>query len=83
MEGILARMQDLGLVDRQRMEQDQRRVQVSLTEQGQSLVDQLTPLSEETYRELEAELGRDFIAKLYSQLDRLLDVLGPGEPVDS
>ena len=79
MAGMLARMEDLGLVDRKRMEQDQRRVLVSLTSKGTSLVEQVTPLSEQAYRELESELGRDFVAALYEQLDRLLTVLGPVE----
>jgi len=79
MAGILARMQDLQFVDRQRMETDQRRVRVSLTRRGRTLVEQLTPLSEAAYRQLEAELGHDEVARLYEQLDHLLAALRPGE----
>lgn len=80
MAGMLARMEDLGLVERKRMEQDQRRVLVSLTSKSRMLVEQVTPLSEQTYQELESVLGRDFVAALYEQLDQLLAVL---EPIES
>jgi homoprotocatechuate degradation regulator HpaR len=82
MAGMLARMEDLGLVDRKRMEQDQRRVLVSLTPKSKALVEQITPLSEQTYRELEDTLGADFIDALYGQLDRLLQVLEPVEALE-
>lgn len=82
MAGMLARMEDLGLVDRKRMEQDQRRVLVSLTSKSRALVEQITPLSEQTYRELESALGRDFIAALYGQLDQLLQALEPVEALE-
>jgi homoprotocatechuate degradation regulator HpaR len=79
MAGILARMEDLGLVSRKRLEQDQRRVRVSLTPSSKALVEQITPLSRQKYQELEAELGCDSIAALYAQLDRLLERLPPLE----
>lgn len=82
MAGMLVRMEDLGLVDRKRMEQDQRRVLVSLTPRGKALVKQITPLSEETYQELEGLLGSDFIADLYAKLDLLLQTLEPIETSD-
>jgi homoprotocatechuate degradation regulator HpaR len=82
MAGMLARMEDLGLVDRKRMEQDQRRVLVSLTPQGLALVERITPLSEEAYQALEARLGRDAVAALYEQLDQVLAVLEPGDSDD-
>lgn len=82
MAGMLARMEDLGLVDRKRMEQDQRRVLVSLTSKSKALVEQITPLSEQTYHELEGMLGRDFITALYGQLDQLLQALEPVEALE-
>jgi homoprotocatechuate degradation regulator HpaR len=82
MAGMLSRMEDMKLVDRRRMEQDQRRVLVSLTAKGTAMVEQITPLSEQTYRELESLLGPDFVSTLYEQLDRLLDVLEPMEGSD-
>lgn len=82
MAGILARMEDLVLVNRQRMPQDQRRVLVSLTPKGKGLVERLMPLSRQTYQELEEELGREFVATLYTQLDRLLATLKPPQAHD-
>lgn len=82
MAGMLSRMEDMKLVDRKRMEQDQRRVLVSLTAKGKAMVEQITPLSEQTYRELEGVLGQDFVSTLYEQLDRLLAVLEPMEGSD-
>lgn len=82
MAGMLSRMEDMKLVDRRRMEQDQRRVLVSLTAKGTAMVEQITPLSEQTYRELETLLGQDFVSTLYEQLDRLLAVLEPMEGSD-
>lgn len=82
MAGMLSRMEDMKLVDRKRMEQDQRRVLVSLTAKGKAMVEQITPLSEQTYRELEGVLGQEFVSTLYEQLDRLLAVLEPMEGSD-
>lgn len=75
MAGILARMQELGLVDRVRMPRDQRRVLVSLTASSRALLAQITPRIESTYRELEALLGREFLDSLYAQLDHLARTL--------
>jgi len=74
--GILARMDDLGLVLRERLDHDQRRVRVSATAKGRSLAAELAPSIEATYRELEAQLGPDFIAQLYATLDQVVTRLG-------
>lgn len=70
--GILARMDDLGLVKRERFENDQRRVLVSVTEKGQQLAAELAPRIEATYEQLEAEIGPAFSDALYKSLDQLL-----------
>lgn len=77
MAGVLSRMQDMGLIVRERMEKDQRRLLVSLTKESKALIAQMTPLIEATYRELEEKLGRDEIDALYGQIDRLLQALAP------
>lgn len=77
MAGMLARMEDLGLVQRERLKHDQRRVRVSLTRKSKALAAQVAPLIEQTYRDIEDRLGRDFIEALYGELDRLLQVLEP------
>lgn len=73
--GILARMDDMGLVQRVRLEHDQRRVMVSVTDKGQTLAAELAPQIEDTYAQLEADIGEDFAQVLYQTLDRLLSKL--------
>ncbi len=70
--GILARMDDMGLVRRERLEHDQRRVMVAVTEKGQALAVELAPQIEDTYAELEALIGKEFAQELYQTLDQLL-----------
>lgn len=73
--GILARMDDMGLVQRERLEHDQRRVMVSVTDKGQTLAAELAPQIEDTYAQLEADIGEEFAQELYQTLDRLLSKL--------
>lgn len=70
--GILARMDDMGLVQRERLEHDQRRVMVSVTDKGEALATRLAPQIEATYAQLEADIGKEFAQEIYSTLDRLL-----------
>ncbi len=73
--GILARMDDLGLVRRERLPHDQRRVLVSVSPAGMALAKQLAPRIEANYRALERELGTELTGELYQMLDRLIDTL--------
>jgi len=70
--GILVRMEDLGLISRQRMRSDQRRVLISLTDQAQDLLDQLVPLMNQQYHNLEQAWGRDLLRQAYALADSLL-----------
>ena len=74
--GILARMDELGLVLRERFANDQRRVSVSVSSKGVELASQLAPRIEATYKELEAVIGPTFALDLYRTLDLLLEKLG-------
>jgi homoprotocatechuate degradation regulator HpaR len=74
--GVLARMDELGLVQRERMAGDQRRVMVSLTLRSRTLAQQMAPRIEATYRELEAHLGSELMERSYATLDELLARLG-------
>jgi homoprotocatechuate degradation regulator HpaR len=74
--GVLARMDDLGLVVRKRLDHDQRRVRVSLTPKSRGLAQRMAPHIEATYAAIEAELGPEFIGRLYGALDDLLARLG-------
>lgn len=74
--GILARMDDLGLVERERMPHDQRRVAVTVTGRGEALAAQLAPQIEATYGALESQIGAERSAQLYHLLDELAVRLG-------
>jgi len=78
--GVLARMQQLGLVVRRRMPHDQRRVRVSLTPRARALAARMAPQIEATYRRIEQRLGSDFSARFQQMLDRLLTTLEPFAP---
>jgi len=79
--GILARMDELGLVQRERFPNDQRRVLVSASAKGVDLAAELAPRIESTYKELEAVIGQSFARDLYSTLDLLLKKLGVSETI--
>lgn len=83
MAGILARMEGLGLVTRERLDHDQRRLRVSLTAESHALAARLAPDIEATYRQIEERMGTQFIAACYTMLDELIERLGPGQaPAD-
>lgn len=75
--GVLARMDDLGLVRRERLEHDQRRVRVSLTNQSEQLIEKIAPQIEAVYQQLEARIGRDVFERTYALLDELIEAMGP------
>lgn len=58
MAGVLARMEEMGLVERKRMATDQRRVIVSLAPTGDRLIDDIAPLIERQYQLIEAAYGK-------------------------
>lgn len=74
--GVLARMDDLGLVRRERLAEDQRRVRVSLTTKSRSLAATMAPQIEAVYAAIESHIGADFIDRFYATLDELIEMLG-------
>lgn len=74
--GVLARMDDLGLVSRERVAHDARRVRVSLTERSRALAAAMAPEIEATYAAIEARVGGEFIQGFYRTLDELIQLLG-------
>ncbi len=78
--GVLARMDDLGLVTRARLPHDARRLRVSLTERSQTLVTRMAPLIDATYQRIEAHIGHDFIERFYATLDELIVLLADPPP---
>lgn len=71
--GILARMDELGWVRRERFANDQRRVLVSVSDEAEKLAARLAPQIEAIYQELEARIGPSFARDLYRTLDLLID----------
>ncbi|HNT38070.1 MAG TPA: homoprotocatechuate degradation operon regulator HpaR [Rubrivivax sp.] len=73
--GVLARMDDLGLVTRKRLGHDARRLQVALTPKGRALARRLAPRIEAIYAEIEAGIGSEFARDFYRALDTLIQRL--------
>jgi homoprotocatechuate degradation regulator HpaR len=73
--GVLARMQNMGLIDRQRFDNDQRRVRVSLSARSRALAERLAPQIEAVYAEIEARVGTQFTGQMYAMLDQLIALL--------
>ena len=75
--GVLARMEEVGLVRRRRVAHDQRRVRVSLTPRSRALAARMAPQIEAVYARVEGLLGEEFCERLYATLDDVLAKLGP------
>ena len=75
MAGVLARMEELGLVARRRLPHDQRRVRVSLTARARAMAARMAPQIDATYRRIEQRVGAEFSARLQQSLDQLLATL--------
>jgi homoprotocatechuate degradation regulator HpaR len=73
--GVLARMEELNLVGRERLEHDQRRVLVSLTAHSRALAARMAPQIDAVYADIEGELGPKATQRLYSALDTLIATL--------
>jgi homoprotocatechuate degradation regulator HpaR len=77
--GVLARMDEQGLVKRERMANDLRRVRVTLTAKSRARAETMAPLIEAAYREIERRLGAAEFEAFVAGLDRVIAGLGPGE----
>jgi homoprotocatechuate degradation regulator HpaR len=76
--GVLGRMDEMGLVQRERFDNDARRVLVTLTPKSQALAQGLAPRIEALYAEIEALVGPEFTQSFYQALDTLIARLGDG-----
>ncbi|NTV69459.1 MAG: homoprotocatechuate degradation operon regulator HpaR [Azonexaceae bacterium] len=72
MTGVLSRMEEMNLVTRERMPEDQRRVIVRLTPKSEQLVSELGPLIVEQYKVIEKAFGAELIKELYEVMDRVI-----------
>ncbi|MEL0131672.1 MAG: homoprotocatechuate degradation operon regulator HpaR [Betaproteobacteria bacterium] len=73
--GILARMDETQLINRERFANDQRRVLVTVSKKGKKIAATLGPKIEATYKQFESEVGRQLSKNLYETLDTLLKKL--------
>ena len=72
MAGVLARMEELGLIERARMPGDQRRVAVRLSAKGDQLVTEMAPLIDQQYQHIEDALGKDRVDDLFNALEAFI-----------
>ena len=75
MAGVLARMEAMELITKERFADDQRRVLVSLTRKSVMLVRVISKDLEAHYRELERKVGVDVVERVYRAVDDLLEGL--------
>lgn len=77
--GVLARMHETGVVARERLDRDQRRVKVWLTPKSRALAARMAPQVEAAYAEIEAHIGPEFTQRFYAALDELIETLDGAE----
>jgi DNA-binding MarR family transcriptional regulator len=75
MTGMVARLEQLGFVERQDDPQDLRSSRLVLTRRGRSTVDKLRPAYEEWRRGLSGEIGERELAAVTRTVDRLIERL--------
>jgi homoprotocatechuate degradation regulator HpaR len=68
MAGVLARMEETGLVERRRVAADHRRVLVRLAPKGEQLIDEIAPLIEAQYQLIEQTCGKKILDDLSASL---------------
>jgi homoprotocatechuate degradation regulator HpaR len=74
MAGVLARMVEVGHIERSAMPGDQRRVMVRLSPQGSTLLSKVGPLIDLQYRHIEQAFGKQVFADLFKVLDEFIDL---------
>lgn len=79
--GVLMRMEEAGLIKRERMEHDQRRVKVTVTATTKKLGKSIAPIIEREYLELEKKVGVKQLQQVYDTLDTLLQNLDSHEEI--
>ncbi|TCS39640.1 MarR family transcriptional regulator [Paucimonas lemoignei] len=73
MAGVLARMEEVGLIKRNRVQEDQRRVMVRLAAKGDKLITEIAPLIDARYRELEEAFGKKAFDELFRVLESFIE----------
>lgn len=80
MAGVLARMEETGLIQRKRVAEDQRRVLVRLAPDGDRLMSRMAPMIDLQYRHLEKAFGKQAIDALAQALEGFIAT--EGTPVE-
>jgi homoprotocatechuate degradation regulator HpaR len=70
--GVLSRMEEQGLITRERMQEDQRRLIIRLTPKAEKLVADMGPLIVEQYKIIEKAFGPALIKELYEVMDKVV-----------
>lgn len=73
MAGVLARMEETGLVHRARSTEDQRRVFVRLAEKGDELITEIAPLIDQQYQFIEQAFGKQVFNDLFKALEQFIE----------
>lgn len=73
MAGVLARMEETGMIHRTRMAEDQRRVIVRLADKGDRLLLDIAPLIDEQYHYIEQAYGKRMFDDLFKALEGFMD----------
>ncbi len=68
---ILRALEDRGIIVRSKADNDGRRWEISLTDDGRILFDAIAPQTETAYRSIEEKLGKEDCAMLLSLLEKL------------
>lgn len=76
--GVLQRMDELGLVRRHAVPEDQRRVRVEPTARSRGLAARMADEIEAAYQRIEATIGADLARRLYAVLDEAIAKLPEG-----
>jgi homoprotocatechuate degradation regulator HpaR len=80
---ILRDLEARGLMVRRPSAQDQRRVLVSVTAEGEALIHRIEPSLLEVRLQMRRLVGMDRLRALADLLDAIEDTLGPGGPADA
>jgi homoprotocatechuate degradation regulator HpaR len=74
MVGILARMEEVDLITRSRILEDQRRVLIHLSKKGTNILSQIAPLIDLQYSYIEQSYGKNIFTDLFKVLDEFTEL---------
>lgn len=74
MAGILSRMEEVGLIKRDGIPGDQRRVIVHLSKKGTKLLSKIGPLIDKQYSYIEQACGKQIFTDLLAVLEEFIDL---------